>query len=168
MAERIILGIDPGLATVGYGILLFSGEKIQIIDFGVIETSTGLEFAERLLMIQENLRELVDKYSPTEAFVEELFFSANAKTAMNVAHARGVIIASLSACGLQPRSITPNQVKLGMTGDGTADKKQIQRMLMIQFSLPACPQPDDAADALAIAYCGGRLHFMDPSLTLTE
>jgi len=155
MDEKIVFGIDPGLATIGYGVLCFRGEKAEILDFGVIETPAGLELPERLLMIQEDLSQLVDKYRPLEAYVEEVFFSTNTKTALAVAHARGVIMSSLASGGLRPRSLTPNQVKLGMTGDGSADKKQVQQMLKIQFSLSTVPEPDDAADALAIAYCGG-------------
>jgi len=155
MSERIVLGIDPGLATIGYGVLHFQGEKVSIRDFGVIETPVGLELPERLLMIQQDLEVLIRTHAPTEAYVEEVFFSTNTKTALSVAHARGVIMSSLASGGLRPRSITPNQVKVGMTGDGKADKKQVQQMLKVQFSLSHIPQPDDAADALAIAFCGG-------------
>jgi len=155
MMERIVLGIDPGLATIGFGVLHFRGEEVVIRDFGVIETPAGLEMGDRLVMIQQDLEELLKKHLPTEAYVEELYFSTNAKTALSVAHARGVIMSSLASHGLQPRSITPNQVKSGLTGDGSADKKQVQQMLKIQFSLEKIPEPDDAADALAIAYCGG-------------
>lgn len=161
MSERIVLGIDPGLATIGYGVLHFQGEQVSIRDFGVIETPAGLELPERLLMIQQDLDELVRLHSPTEAYVEEVFFSTNTKTALAVAHARGVIMSSLASGGLRPRSITPNQVKVGMTGDGNADKKQVQQMLKIQFSLAHIPQPDDAADALAIAFCGGVMPAFD-------
>lgn len=157
MAQRVVLGIDPGLATIGYGLLLFQDDKASILDFGVIETPAGLELPERLHMIQQDLDSLIEKHRPQEAYVEELFFSTNTKTAISVAHARGIIMSSLASSGIRPRSITPNQVKLGMTGHGGADKKQIQRMLMIQFSLKSIPTPDDAADALAIAFCGGMM-----------
>jgi len=157
MTHRVVLGIDPGLATIGYGLLLFEDDQPSILDFGVIETPAGLELPERLLMIQKDLDSLFEVHQPHEAYVEEVFFSKNTKTALSVAHARGVIMSSLSSRGLRPRSITPNQVKLGMTGDGSADKKQIQQMLMLQFSLRSVPTPDDAADALAIAFCGGMM-----------
>jgi crossover junction endodeoxyribonuclease RuvC len=155
MNDRVVIGIDPGLATIGYGILRFQNEKAEIIDFGVIETPKGLELAERLLMIQQDLDHLIELHKPSEAYVEEVFFSTNTKTALSVAHARGVIMSSLASGGLRPRSLTPNQVKVGMTGDGAADKKQVQQMLKIHFSLGSVPEPDDAADALAIAFCGG-------------
>ncbi|MGE3279165.1 MAG: crossover junction endodeoxyribonuclease RuvC [Candidatus Altimarinota bacterium] len=155
MNEKIVLGIDPGLATIGYGFMKFRGDDAHILDFGVIETPAGLELPERLLMIQQDLTVLLEKYRPDEAYVEEVFFSTNTKTAISVAHARGVIMSSLASHGLRPRSLTPNQVKLGMTGDGSADKRQVQHMLKMQFSLSQLPEPDDAADALAIAYCGG-------------
>jgi len=156
-AERIILGIDPGLATVGYGLIRFNGDTPEVIDYGTILTPKSLDFSERLLMIQRDLSLIVETHKPTEAFVEELFFSVNAKTAMSVAHARGVIMSSLASFGLHPRSLTPNQVKVGVTGHGAADKRQVQDMLKLQFGLESLPEPDDAADALAIALCGGML-----------
>lgn len=152
--ERIILGIDPGLATIGYGLIRVGDGVDEIIDFGVIETPAGLEMPERLLMIQKDIDELVRQYEPSEVYVEELFFSSNVKTAMDVAHARGVILLALQSRGLRPRSLKPNEIKLAMTGDGRADKRQVQDMLQMQFSLPELPRPDDAADALAIAYTG--------------
>jgi len=152
--KRVILGVDPGLATVGYAYLKCIDDKIEIIDFGTINTPAGLDLAERLVMIQSDLDDLNEKYQATESYVEELFFSSNTKTAIDVAQARGVIMSSLASHGLKPRSIKPNQVKLSVTGDGAADKRQIQDMIMMQFSLSSLPQPDDAADAIAIALCG--------------
>lgn len=152
--ERIIIGIDPGLATVGYSILRVFDDHSEIMDFGVIETPSEMEFSERLVMIQQDLDKLIKKYHPTESYVEDLFFSANTKTALSVAHARGVIMAGLSVHGLDPQSVTPNQVKKTVTGDGSADKRQIQDMVRRHFSLKSLPKPDDAADALAVALYG--------------
>jgi crossover junction endodeoxyribonuclease RuvC len=157
--ERIVLGIDPGLATVGFGVIAFQNDQARLVDFGTMNTPAGLDFCQRLLMLQQDLNHLLERYQPTEAYVEELFFSANAKTAMSVAQARGVILVSLAGHGLQPHSVTPNQVKLAITGDGAADKRQVQDMLKIHLGLDSLPQPDDAADALAIALYGARLHF---------
>lgn len=152
--QKIILGIDPGLATIGYAFIRGEHENVSVLDFGVFTTPSTTDFSERLLMIHRDLGELIEQYQPDEAYVEELFFSSNAKTALDVAHARGVIIASLAERGLRPQSITPNQVKLAATGDGGADKRQVQEMLQLQFQLSELPRPDDAADALAIAFCG--------------
>ncbi|MDP2691553.1 MAG: crossover junction endodeoxyribonuclease RuvC [bacterium] len=153
--ERVILGIDPGLATVGYGFLRCSDGQMEILDMGVIETPSGMEEAERLLMIQYDLSELILRYRPQESFVEELFFSANVKTALSVSQARGVILVTLASHGLSPRSLKPNEIKLAVTGDGRADKLQVQEMIKRQFRLTEIPRPDDAADALAVAWCGG-------------
>lgn len=166
--ERIVLGIDPGLATVGFGLVRFRDNRPELIDFGTITTSPDLDFSERLLIIQRDLDELLKRYAPTEAYVEELFFSSNTKTAMSVAHARGVIMTSLTSFGLKPKGLTPNQVKLSVTGDGSADKKQVQSMLKIHFGLTEIPRPDDAADALAIGLCGGYLQFSPSSRTLSQ
>ena len=153
---KIIMGIDPGLATVGYAFLKVTDLVKEIIDFGTINTGPELEFSERLLIIQKDLEELIKKYRPDEVLVEELFFSRNVKTALDVAQARGVILMSVRNMGLKPRSITPNQVKLGLTGDGNADKIQMQDMLKLEFNLSERPRPDDAADALGVAFCGAR------------
>jgi crossover junction endodeoxyribonuclease RuvC len=150
---EVILGIDPGLATVGFAVLDVKDEA-KIINFGVIETSSGLPIEERLQLIFKDLQILVDEYQPDLVLIEELFFSTNAKTALDVAQARGVLIAAVAEKGLPIRSIKPNQVKLGFTGDGSADKRQMQEMVKIHFGLTELPQPDDAADALAIAYVG--------------
>ena len=154
----VILGIDPGLATIGYAVLEMQGEDARIRDYGIMTTQPNQAFHERLQQIQEDLTSLVQRHHPKLVFVEELFFGTNAKTAIQVAQARGVIIATVASCNLVPQSITPNQVKLGLTGEGTADKRQVQEMLKLQFKLSDLPSPDDAADAIAIAYCGMLRH----------
>ncbi|MDP3975333.1 MAG: crossover junction endodeoxyribonuclease RuvC, partial [bacterium] len=123
--DRIILGIDPGVATVGFAVLRVGCDELELRDFGVITTSPDMEFPERLGLLQSDLRHLIGRHAPTEAYVEELFFGVNSKTALSVAHARGVILAELFSSGIQARSVTPNQVKLGVTGDGSADKRQL-------------------------------------------
>ncbi len=162
MKKRIILGLDPGLATVGFAMLDLpptpslagGGATHRVLDFGVITTSPDLSFPERLLHIKHDLQALIQKFQPTEAVIEELFFSTNTKTAMSVAHARGVLLVTLAEENIPLRQLTPNQIKLAVTGDGRADKRQVQDMLMRCFSLSELPKPDDAADALAIAYAG--------------
>jgi crossover junction endodeoxyribonuclease RuvC len=152
-APEIVLGIDPGLATVGFAILSFK-EKSSILDFGVIETTSGEVFEDRVIQIYNDLQELIEIHSPDLIVLEELFFSSNAKTAIDVAQCRGALIAASGFSGSIIRSIKPNQVKLGFTGDGSADKKQMQEMVKLHFSLESVPKPDDAADAIAIAYVG--------------
>jgi crossover junction endodeoxyribonuclease RuvC len=136
-----------------FALLELKEDEIILLDFGAIETDPDLDFAERLFIIQQDLEQLLDRFRPTEAYVEELFFSANTKTALSVAHARGVIMASLAAFDLSPISLKPNEIKLAVTGDGRADKRQIQDMVQKHFSLRTLPKPDDAADALAVAMC---------------
>lgn len=156
---RIILGIDPGLATVGYAFLQVNDhDHISVLDFGVIQTSPDESLPRRLALLQKDLDTLVDQFQPTDVFVEELFFSTNTKTALQVSHARGALLSGLSHRGLKPKIFTPNQVKQGITGNGRADKKSVQLMIMKTLNLPALPKPDDAADALGIAYVGALSH----------
>lgn len=152
--KRVIIGIDPGLATIGFAVLIDDGDKGDIQQFGVITTDAGLEITERLVIIAEDLQSLIDLHHPTEALVEELFFAKNTKTAIDVAQARGVLLQILAKNGIQVRQITPNQVKVAVCGDGAADKIQIQEFVTKIYGLSDVPQPDDAADALAIAFAG--------------
>lgn len=156
-ARRIILGLDPGLASVGYGLLSMTSTDWKILDFGVLKTDPNLSLPERLFMIQGDLSVLLNRYCPTEAYIEDLFFSANRKTALLVAQARGVLLSSLEQFGVPVRTLTPNQIKLAVTGDGRATKIQVQSMLQKQFRLSSLPCPDDAADALAVAYTGALM-----------
>lgn len=153
MASLNVLGIDPGFATVGYSFIEIS-DQIRILDFGVIETSANLPFTERLNHLYDDLTQLIQQHDPDAAVLEELFFSTNAKTALDVAQARGVLMAACMQLSVPVYSLKPNQVKLGFTGDGSADKKQMQEMVKLHFGLQEVPKPDDAADALAIAYVG--------------
>lgn len=149
----IILGIDPGIARTGYGIIEFIKGKYRVLEIGVIETSASLPFSKRLKQLYEELCSIIDKFSPDEIAIEELFFSKNTKTAMTVSQARGVIVL---ACSQKNQSIfeyTPLQVKQGITGYGKADKEQVTKMVMLILKLTQKPKPDDAADALAIAVC---------------
>lgn len=148
----IILGIDPGLATVGYGVITYDG-KCVCTDYGTINTPKEKSLAERLLAISRAMEELIDTYKPDAVAIEELFFNTNAKTAIQVSHARGVIICTALKKGCKLYEYTPLQIKQGLTGYGRADKKQIQQMVAMLLSLKCLPKPDDAADALAVALC---------------
>ncbi len=147
----IILGIDPGLATIGYGVIDISANKNKVVDYGVILTPKDEGLAQRLVMIEKGMLQLIEKYKPEEIALEELFFAKNVTTGINVAHARGVILATcVKNCG-HLFEYTPLQIKQAMTGYGRADKRQIQTMVKTFLNLKEIPKPDDAADALAIA-----------------
>lgn len=147
----IILGIDPGLATMGYGVVKAERGKIEPIDYGVVLTPKEESLPKRLELLQQGLTEVIEKYKPDEAALEELFFCKNITTGINVAHARGVILLTLvKHCG-KLFEYTPMQIKQGLTGYGRADKRQIQQMVKLVLGLKEVPKPDDAADALAVA-----------------
>ena len=145
-----ILGIDPGFAIVGWSVI---DGAMKLTDFGAIEPSPKLPLEERLFIIHTSLNEIISRYKPETAAIERLFFSRNTTTAMDVARASGVIILSLRMAGLTFNEYTPSQVKLALTGSGRATKEQMQIMVMRIFGIRELPQPDDAADAVAIAAC---------------
>ncbi len=147
-----ILGIDPGLAIVGYGVIEVDDKnKAKVVDYGVVETPKGEGLAQRLVMIERGIIQLIETFHPDEIALEELFFAKNVTTAMSVAHARGVILATcVKNCG-NLYEYTPLQIKQAITGYGRATKQQIQAMVKTLLSLKEIPKPDDAADGLAIA-----------------
>lgn len=147
-----VLGIDPGIATTGFAIIEKTHGKLAALDYGVISTSKYLDLPERLRELAADIRQLIKTHRPNVAAVESLFFFKNQKTAFAVAQARGVVLCVLSESGVVIREVTPLQVKQAITGYGRANKKQIQKMVQQIYSLPKLPQPDDAADALAIAF----------------
>lgn len=146
-----VMGIDPGLATTGYGIVDRDSTKHILVEAGVITTPAGDPVPQRLKTIYEEVRGLIAEFHPAQLAVEKLYFAKNVKTAVSVAQARGVVL--LAAQGLPVTSYTPLQVKLQITGFGQATKHQIQGMVARLLGLPQPPQPDDAADALALALC---------------
>ncbi len=149
----IILGIDPGYAIVGFGIIKYEKGRMSVLDFGAITTPAGMEFTERLKCIYEDLSYLFDKYKPDAMAVEKLFFNTNQKTAIDVAQARGVILLAAKMNGTECFEYTPLQVKQSVVGYGRAEKKQVQEMTRQLLGLSAVPKPDDTADALAMAIC---------------
>jgi len=148
-----ILGIDPGTAIVGWAVLEKTNTGNAVIAYGDITTPKEDTLEQRLVDINKDLTELIEKYQPEHAAVEDLFFFKNQKTAMAVAHARGVILLTLAKKRVMVHSYTPLQVKQALTGYGRAEKKQIQEMIKNVLALEEVPQPDDVADALAVAYC---------------
>ena len=156
----IILGIDPGLATTGFGVIAYEKNHFQVIQYGVIRTPSQTPLPDRLVKIQEGIQTLIEKYHPECAAIEELFFNTNAKSAFLVGQARGVAVVTAAAAGLPVYEYTPLQVKQGVAGYGRADKQQVQQMVKTLLHLKEIPKPDDAADALAIAMCHAHTgHF---------
>jgi len=147
----LILGIDPGTAIVGFGLVKFENKKCEYVTCGVIRTPGGLPDEERLKIIGEDLDDLLKKYEPELVGVEDLFFCNNQKTAVTVAQARGVILFKCADFGVEVKSMTPLQVKQSVTAYGKADKRQVGEMVKRILSLSDVPKPDDAADALAVA-----------------
>lgn len=148
-----IIGIDPGLATVGYGIVDVQGERLRAVQYGTITTPAHRPYGERLKEIYDGLQQLLERYRPVVMAVEKLFFNTNVSTALTVGAARGVLVLVGVQHQLDIAEYTPMQVKQAMTGYGHADKKQMQEMVRLFLHLAETPKPDDAADALAIAVC---------------
>ncbi len=152
----IYLGIDPGTATTGFGIIKKNEnqkQEFKILEFGVIETNKKLSDSARLKVLYDDLVSVIKKYSPEYVGVEKLFFTKNQTTAMTVSQARGVVLLACQQANIPLLELTPLQVKNTLCGYGKADKKQIQSMVQKTFNLKRIPKPDDAADALAIALC---------------
>lgn len=149
----IVLGIDPGTATTGYGLVEEKDGQLGLIAYGAVETPAGQPMAVRLQTIYRELRGLVHKYQPHTAAVEKLFFSRNVTTAMSVGQARGVAILALADSGVAMSEYTPLEIKQAVTGYGGAGKRQVQEMVRALLALAEIPRPDDAADALAVAIC---------------
>lgn len=150
---RIILGIDPGIADTGFGVIKDNGGRIECLAYGSIKTSPQDQLISRLNSLHRQLTVIIEKYRPDLAAVEELFFNKNVRTALIVGQARGVALLTLAQNNLPLLEFTPAQVKMGVTAYGGADKRQVQKMVKLLLGLDKIPQPDDAADALAIAMC---------------
>lgn len=151
-----ILGIDPGLATVGFSIVDVEKSKMKLVTCGVISTPAHTSLSSRLDRIFEDMNELISSFSPDVMSIEELFFNTNITTGIAVAHARGVILLSAYRAGVQVFEYTPLQVKQAVVGYGRAEKNQVIDMVRRILALPAAPKPDDAADAVALAICHAR------------
>jgi crossover junction endodeoxyribonuclease RuvC len=149
----VVLGIDPGTANTGFGVVLQRGSTLAALDGGVIETRAGVPLERRLAEIHARVTDLIGEHKPDAVAVEELYFGRNAHTAFAVGQARGVVLLSAGMHGLPCFSYTPQAVKQAVCGTGSAPKDQVQRMVGALLSLPEPPQPDHAADALAVAIC---------------
>ncbi|MCI8403426.1 MAG: crossover junction endodeoxyribonuclease RuvC [Clostridia bacterium] len=164
----IIIGIDPGYAIVGIGVIEYEGNKFRTLEYNAITTPAGMHTTERLKKIYQEMDMYLDKYKPDAVAIEELFFNSNQKTAINVAQARGVLLVSVANRGIPICEYTPLQVKQSVTGYGRADKKQIQTMVKMLLGLNAIPKPDDAADALAIAICHAHSNKMNKMFGMND
>lgn len=153
---KIILGLDPGIADTGYGVIAVNGSNLKCLEFGSIKTSSKDDFLSRLEKLDKCLQEVIDKYKPSLVSVEKLFFNTNAKTAFIVGQARGVLLLSIKKNNLKLMEFTPLQIKQSVTNFGRADKKQVQTMVKLILNLKEIPRPDDAADALAAAICASN------------
>ncbi|MBQ9016051.1 MAG: crossover junction endodeoxyribonuclease RuvC [Firmicutes bacterium] len=151
-----ILGIDPGYAILGYGIIEKTGNHFQAVHYGAVTTDKDMLMPERLEHLYDELREIIDEYRPEVASIEQLYFNNNAKTAIQVGQARGVAILACVKGGIEIAEYTPLQIKQALVGYGRADKKQVQFMVKTMLNLATVPKPDDTADALAAAICHGH------------
>ncbi len=148
-----VLGIDPGYATVGYGILDWDGRHFSLVGYGAVTTAPEIDISLRLCEIHNDITELIERFKPDEIAIEELFFNTNVKTAIQVGQARGVILQCCASMGKVPFEYTPLQVKQAVVGYGRAEKRQVMEMTRAILKMNKIPKPDDAADALAIAVC---------------
>jgi crossover junction endodeoxyribonuclease RuvC len=148
-----VVGIDPGTATTGYGVIEESAGRLKLIDYGTVCTGADLPMASRLLELHIRLAELIALHAPDTAAVESLFFQKNVRTAITVGQARGVILLTLARGGVPVSEYTPQQIKQAVAGYGGAEKRQVQAMVRAILELAETPKPDDAADALAVAIC---------------
>lgn len=164
----MILGIDPGFATVGFGVVSPEGGRTRLVRCGTITTPAGRPLPDRLLQIEDDMSELLSTFRPKAMAVEELFFHNNVTTGIGVAQARGVILTAAARAGVPIFEYTPSQVKQSVVGYGKAEKRQVMEMTRRLLGLKAVPKPDDAADAVAIALCHARsftsrLSLLDPA-----
>ena len=161
-----ILGIDPGYAILGYGVIEKTGNRFRVCSYGAVTTESSMAMEDRLEHLYESLREIIDEENPDVAAIEQLFFNTNAKTAIMVGQARGVAVLACKKGGLEIEEYTPLQIKQALVGYGRADKKQVQWMVKTMLNLSEVPKPDDTADALAAAICHG--HSADTRKRLKE
>lgn len=154
--QKIILGVDPGLAETGYGIIIEKAGQLELLDYGCISTKSSDDFSTRLLQIHKKLKKVIEKYQPDYLAVEELFFAKNVKSALKVGQALGVIILTGSLVHLPVMTFTPLQIKQALAAYGRAEKSQIQKMVQVLLNLKTIPRPSHAADALAVAICASN------------
>jgi len=149
----IILGIDPGLNNTGYGLIRYEKKKIELVDYGCILTYKKDTFGLRIKTIYYKIKELIEKHNPHEVVIEEIFFNKNVRSALTVSKVHGMVAITVALMGLELYEYTPLQIKQATVGNGRAEKHQVQSMVKVLLNLSEIPQPDHAADALAVAIC---------------
>lgn len=149
----MILGLDPGTASTGFGVIAVSGNRLRALEYGVVETAAGLPLDQRLEQIFAAVGDLLLRHGPSATAVESLFFNVNVRTALAVGHARGVTLLACSRAGCDVFEYTPQQVKQAVVGYGKASKQQVMEMVRVLLNMPDVPRPDHAADALGVAIC---------------
>jgi crossover junction endodeoxyribonuclease RuvC len=159
-----ILGIDPGIAIVGFGFIDKQGSKVTPVQYGCIQTEAHTPEEERLMHVYEAMVQLIDKYKPDAVAFEKLFFNRNVTTAMSVSQARGVLVLAAAQKGLPIAEYTPMQVKQAIVGYGKAEKRQVQEMTRMFLKLQAIPKPDDVADALSVAICHAHSYTLNSKI----
>lgn len=162
----IILGIDPGVAIVGYGVIEYKNGRMRPIDFGKVTSPAGMDLPKRLKMVYDGITQLIEMHHPDVVAVEELFFNTNVTTAIAVGHARGVILLAAANSNTKIYEYTPLQIKQAVVGYGRADKNQVQQMVKMFLKLSEVPKPDDTADALAVAICHANSSALSDKLGL--
>ncbi|MCI5970848.1 MAG: crossover junction endodeoxyribonuclease RuvC [Oscillospiraceae bacterium] len=160
----IILGIDPGIAIVGYGVIEYKGNKFKVMDYGAITTPAGMKVKDRLKIIYDGVIDIIQTHKPDCIAIEELFYNNNAKTVINVAQGRAMPYLAAANTNLEIYEYTPLQVKQAVVGYGRAEKKQVQQMTKMLLNLEKIPKPDDTADALAIAVCHAHSFRMNQKI----
>jgi crossover junction endodeoxyribonuclease RuvC len=154
---RVTIGFDPGTAILGYGVVA-GDDPVRMVEYGVIETEAGREMPDRLVTLYDAITRLIAEHDPDDVAVEQLFFARNVTTAIAVGQARGVVLLAAAQQGVPVAEYSPSEIKNAIVGYGKADKKQMQEMVRILLGLDSVPQPDDAADALAVALCHAQTH----------
>jgi crossover junction endodeoxyribonuclease RuvC len=165
---KVILGIDPGLASTGYGVIRCSGSRFRCVTHGTVRTSPRDGMGQRLIQIHKGIMDIVNAYKPQEAGIETVYFSKNSKSAIPVAQARGVILYTLASMGVPFAEYTPLELKQAVVGNGRAEKVQVQKVLKMIFKLEVLPTPDHASDALAAAFCHANFSDFRSHLAGTE
>jgi crossover junction endodeoxyribonuclease RuvC len=166
--SRVILGLDPGTASTGYGVIASAPNHLRALEFGVVETAAGLPLERRLERIFAEISALLERHAPVATAVESLFFNVNVRTALAVGHARGVTLLACSRADCEVFEYTPQQVKQAVVGYGKASKEQVMEMVRVLLGLPEVPRPDHAADALGVAICHANTCGIRASVARSE
>ena len=165
---RVILGLDPGTAATGFGVIEVSGNRLKALEFGVVQTESGVPLEQRLQRIHGEIGGLLRRHRPAATAVEALFFNVNVRTALAVGHARGVTLLACSQVGCEVFEYTPQQVKQAVVGYGKASKEQMMEMVRVLLRLPETPRPDHAADALGVAICHATTNRVQESVARSQ